>query len=81
MSIATDAIEILQGALILADFLEEEERGQVLRRIQQLQRRDEDPRTFIAFVGEKKAGKSSLLKAITGVPLPTAVRECTAAFA
>ena len=34
---------------------------------------------FIAFVGEKKAGKSSLLKAITGVPLPTAVRECTAA--
>ena len=44
MSIATDAIEILQGALILADFLEEEERGQVLRRIQQLQRRDEDPR-------------------------------------
>ena len=79
MSIATDAIDILQGALILADFLEEEERGQVLRRIQQLQRRDEDPRTFIAFVGEKKAGKSSLLKAITGVPLPTAVRECTAA--
>ena len=79
MSTATDAIEILQGALILADFLEEEERGQVLRRVQQLQRRDEDPRTFIAFVGEKKAGKSSLLKAITGVPLPTAVRECTAA--
>lgn len=79
MSIATDAIEILQGALILADFLEQEERGQVLRRIRQLQRRDEDPRTFIAFVGEKKAGKSSLLKAITGVPLPTAVRECTAA--
>ena len=79
MSTATDAIEILQGALILADFLEQEERSQVLRRIQQLQRRDDDPRTFIAFVGEKKAGKSSLLKAITGVPLPTAVRECTAA--
>lgn len=79
MSTATDAIEILQGALILSDFLEPEERGQILRRIQQLQRRNEDPRTFIAFVGEKKAGKSSLLKTITGVPLPTAVRECTAA--
>ncbi len=79
MSTATDAIEILQGALILADFLEQEERSQVLRRVRQLQRRDEDSRTFIAFVGEKKAGKSSLLKAITGVPLPTAVRECTAA--
>ena len=79
MSTASDAIEILQGALILADFFEKEEREQVLRRVQQLQRRAEDPRTFIAFVGEKKAGKSSLLKAITGVPLPTAVRECTAA--
>lgn len=79
MSTANDAIEILQGALILADFLEKEEREQILRRIQQLHRRHEDPRTFIAFVGEKKAGKSSLLKTITGVPLPTAVRECTAA--
>lgn len=79
MSTANDAIEILQGALILADFLEKEEREQILRRMQQLQRRHEDPRTFIAFVGEKKAGKSSLLKTITGVPLPTAVRECTAA--
>lgn len=79
MSTANDAIEILQGALILADFLVKEEREQILRRIQQLQRRHEDPRTFIAFVGEKKAGKSSLLKTITGVPLPTAVRECTAA--
>lgn len=54
MSTANDAIEILQGALILADFLEKEEREQVLRRIQQLQRRHDDPRTFIAFVGEKK---------------------------
>lgn len=79
MSVATEAIEILQGALTLADFLEKEEREQILKRIAQLQRRDIDNRIFIAFVGEKKAGKSSLLKMITGVPLPTAVRECTAA--
>ena len=55
------------------------EREQIPKRIAQLQRRDVDSRIFIAFVGEKKAGKSSLLKMITGVPLPTAVRECTAA--
>lgn len=79
MSVATEAIEILQGALTLADFLEKDEREQILKRIAQLQRRDSDNRIFIAFVGEKKAGKSSLLKMITGVPLPTAVRECTAA--
>ena len=35
MSTANDAIEILQGALILADFLEKEECEQILRRIQQ----------------------------------------------
>jgi hypothetical protein len=80
MFVALEAIEILQGALTLADFLEKEEREQVLRRIAQLQRRNDDPRTFIAFVGEKKAGKSSLLKMLTGIPLPTAVRECTAAI-
>ena len=79
MSVATEAIEILQGALTLANFLEKEEREQVLKRVAQLHRRDADHRIFIAFVGEKKAGKSSLLKMITGVPLPTAVRECTAA--
>ena len=59
MSVALEAIEILQGALTLSDFLEKDEREQVLRRIAQLQRRSEDPRKFIAFVGEKKAGKSS----------------------
>lgn len=79
MHAAQEAIEILQGALSLADFLEKEEREQVLRRIQQLQQRVDEHRIHIAFVGEKKAGKSSLLKALTGVPLPTAVRECTAA--
>ena len=50
-----------------------------MTRLAQLHRRSQDPRIFIAFIGEKKAGKTALVRALTGVPLPVAVRECTAA--
>ncbi|MEC7985398.1 MAG: dynamin family protein [Myxococcota bacterium] len=77
---ATQAIEILNAALKKGEWLSPEETFQIKRRIKQLQRRSDDPRTFIAFIGEKKAGKTALVKALTGVPLPVAVRECTAAI-
>lgn len=77
---AKKSIQILQGAMEQVDLFTDVERKQVERRIAQLNRRAEDPRTFIAFIGEKKAGKTALVKALTGVPLPVAVRECTAAI-
>ena len=77
---ALQAIQILDSALVVMDHFTDVERAQIQRRIGQLRQRADDPRTFIAFIGEKKAGKTALVKALTGVPLPVAVRECTAAI-
>jgi GTP-binding protein EngB required for normal cell division len=74
------AIDALHHALDTAPWIKEEERIQIERRITQIDKRKNDPRTFIAFIGEKKAGKTALVRALTGVPLPVAVRECTAAI-
>ena len=77
---AQKAIDILQKALIEAPWIRPEERSQIERRIIQIDKRKNDPRIFVAFIGEKKAGKTALVRALTGVPLPVAVRECTAAI-
>ena len=77
---ATIAIDTLNQALHEASWIKPEERAQVERRIAQIDKRKNDPRTFVAFIGEKKAGKTALVRALTGVPLPVAVRECTAAI-
>jgi GTPase Era involved in 16S rRNA processing len=76
---ARHAIKVLESALSKATVLTADEKNQLMRRLAQLHRREDDPRTFIAFIGEKKAGKTALVRALTGVPLPVAVRECTAA--
>ena len=77
---AQKAIDILQKALHDAPWIRPEERAQIERRITQIDKRKDDPRIFVAFIGEKKAGKTALVRALTGVPLPVAVRECTAAI-
>ena len=74
------AINILEKALTDAPWIRPEERAQIERRIIQIDKRKNDPRIFVAFIGEKKAGKTALVRALTGVPLPVAVRECTAAI-
>ena len=74
------AIDILQKALNEAPWIRPEEQAQIERRIVQIDKRKNDPRIFVAFIGEKKAGKTALVRALTGVPLPVAVRECTAAI-
>lgn len=77
---AQKSINILQQALRDAPWIRPEERAQIERRIVQIDKRKNDPRIFVAFIGEKKAGKTALVRALTGVPLPVAVRECTAAI-
>ena len=77
---AQQAIDILQKALKEASWIRPEEKAQIERRIVQIDKRKNDPRIFVAFIGEKKAGKTALVRALTGVPLPVAVRECTAAI-
>ena len=79
LSIASNITVALETALQKATFLSAMERERVMTRLAQLHRRSQDPRIFIAFIGEKKAGKTALVRALTGVPLPVAVRECTAA--
>ena len=78
-SIPSNIVVALETALQQSDFLSPEERERIMTRLAQLHRRSQDPRIFIAFIGEKKAGKTALVRALTGVPLPVAVRECTAA--
>jgi len=73
-------LDTLHQVLLDASWLKEEEKNQIQWRINQIQRRREEPRVCIAFIGEKKAGKTALVRALTGVPLPVAVRECTAAI-
>ena len=73
-------IAFLKEFLSKTPWIRVEERAQIQQRINQITRRKDDPRTFVAFIGEKKAGKTSLVRALTGVPLPVAVRECTAAI-
>lgn len=77
---AQKSIDILQKALKEASWIRPEEKAQIERRIAQIDKRKNDPRIFVAFIGEKKAGKTALVRALTGVPLPVAVRECTAAI-
>lgn len=77
-TILSEAISLLEEAISLSIYTKQAEEV-LTHRLGQLNRRAEDPRTFIAFIGEKKAGKTALVRALTQVPLPTAVRECTAA--
>jgi hypothetical protein len=78
-NIPSNIVVALETALQQSDFLSNDERERIMTRLAQLHRRSQDPRIFIAFIGEKKAGKTALVRALTGVPLPVAVRECTAA--
>ncbi|MGC6510245.1 MAG: dynamin family protein [Myxococcota bacterium] len=76
--ILAEAIALINDAL-QSQLYPAETNHILLNRKKQLERRTQDDRIFVAFIGEKKAGKTALVRALTQVPLPTAVRECTAA--
>ncbi|MBM75480.1 MAG: hypothetical protein CMK59_08755 [Proteobacteria bacterium] len=81
MSLLTkQSCQVIEQILKTTKFFTTNERDRIMIRLAQIHRRTRDPRIFIAFIGEKKAGKTALVRALTGVPLPMAVRECTAAI-
>jgi|GEM_PF-7107743 len=73
-----DANQVLAKLKAHADRLGEATSEQVRKAVMEIRLRLNREEVFVCVVGEQKAGKSTLLNAILGMPLlGTAVRECT----